>query len=255
MTRTPRGRLATFWADDRGLSIFLASLVVMVFVLPPLRPSGTAGVLLVDAVFSIMLVSGAAAVAGNRARLAAITLVALAALVVRWASWLFPVGAHEVWRGVSALAILVPLCIVILTLVLRSGPVTRHRIEGAIAVYVLLGLTWAQAYELVALGYDGAFSVPVEGDGFTGWIYYSFVTLTTMGYGDITPVHPVARSLAVLEALTGQLYPAILLARLVSLELHWNPGSMGRAGASAQASEGARGTSAVDDEKATDAPR
>jgi hypothetical protein len=51
------------------------------------------------------------------------------------------------------------------------------------------------------------------------WLYYSFVTLTTVGYGDITPVGPLARSLAILEALTGQLYPAILLARLVALEV------------------------------------
>ena len=64
----------------------------------------------------------------------------------------------------------------------------------------------------------GAFS----GSGFGGaerpdFVYFSFVTLTTVGYGDVTPVHPLARSLAVAEALTGQLYPAILLARLVSL--------------------------------------
>jgi voltage-gated potassium channel Kch len=49
--------------------------------------------------------------------------------------------------------------------------------------------------------------------------YFSIVTLTTLGYGDITPVHPFARSLAMLEALTGQLFPAILIARLVSMEL------------------------------------
>jgi hypothetical protein len=59
----------------------------------------------------------------------------------------------------------------------------------------------------------------MEGDTSRSWTYYSFVTLTTVGYGDITPVHPLARSLAVFEALTGQLYPAILLARLVSLEV------------------------------------
>jgi voltage-gated potassium channel Kch len=104
--------------------------------------------------------------------------------------------------------------------VLRSGPVTRRRIEGAIAAYVLLGVTWAQAYEMVALAHAGAFAGRVDDTGgFTGWLYYSFVTLTTVGYGDIVPVHPIARSLAVLEALTGQLYPAILLARLVSLEV------------------------------------
>jgi voltage-gated potassium channel Kch len=52
-----------------------------------------------------------------------------------------------------------------------------------------------------------------------GLAYYSFVTLTTVGYGDITPVHPVARSLAIAEALVGQLYPAILIARLVAMEI------------------------------------
>jgi hypothetical protein len=87
-----------------------------------------------------------------------------------------------------------------------------------VAAYLLLGLGWALAYELVALLDAGAFS----GTGLAGsprypFVYFSFVTLTTLGYGDVTPVHPVARSLAIAEGLTGQLYPAILLARLVSL--------------------------------------
>lgn len=60
---------------------------------------------------------------------------------------------------------------------------------------------------------------PEHTPGFIDVLYFTVVSLTTVGYGDITPVHPVARSLAVLEALTGQLYPAILLARLVSLEV------------------------------------
>ena len=51
------------------------------------------------------------------------------------------------------------------------------------------------------------------------WAYYSFVTLTTLGYGDITPVRPIARNLAITEALTGQLYLAVMLARLVAMEV------------------------------------
>jgi voltage-gated potassium channel Kch len=51
------------------------------------------------------------------------------------------------------------------------------------------------------------------------WIYFSFITLTTVGYGDITPVHPIARTLAVGEALTGQLYLAVMIARLVAMEI------------------------------------
>jgi hypothetical protein len=89
-----------------------------------------------------------------------------------------------------------------------------------VAVYLLLGLMWASAYALLYQLHPDAFAgalgaalIPQT------WIYYSFVTLTTVGYGDITPVHPVARSLAIAEALTGQLYLAITLAHLVALRV------------------------------------
>jgi len=209
---------SSFWADDRGLSIFLALLVAMI-VVPAIVPVGLLGRLLGDALVSLMLVSGAVAVADRRRTVLIVSVIAVAALLVRWASWLFPAADLAVWREVSTLATLVALCSVVLALVLRHGPITTRRIEGAIAVYLLLGFTWAQAYELVALWHAGAFAGAVDGRGSLPLTYYSFVTLTTMGYGDITPVHPLARALAVLEALTGQLYLAILLARLVSLGL------------------------------------
>jgi voltage-gated potassium channel Kch len=108
----------------------------------------------------------------------------------------------------------------VLTQVFRQGPVTFHRIQGAIAAYLLLGLAWANAYELIELARPGALRFP-DGGGPTPirLIYFSFVTLTTVGYGDITPLHPTARSLAISEALVGQLFPAILIARLVSMEI------------------------------------
>ena len=102
--------------------------------------------------------------------------------------------------------------------VLRAGTVTRHQIEGAIAAFLLLGLAWANAYEWLALHNPSAFRGLGAADAMQ-WPYYSFVTLTTVGYGDITPVSPGARSLAVSEALTGQMYVAILISRLVSLSL------------------------------------
>lgn len=213
-----RTALAGFWADERGLSIFLASLVAIILV-PALAPVGIPGRLLVDALISVMLVSGAAAVADRPRAMLVVSAIAVGALLVRWASWLRPAAGLEVWREVSTLATLVALYFVVLALVLRSGPVTTRRIEGAVAAYLLLGFAWAQAYELLALLRPGAFAGAVEGGGAPSWTYYSFVTLTTMGYGDIVPVHPLARALAVLEAMAGQLYLTILLARLVSLEL------------------------------------
>jgi len=107
--------------------------------------------------------------------------------------------------------------------VFGEGPVTGHRIRGAILVYLLLGGIWALLYQLVALTIPHAFRLPEDMAGGNIYAlqrllpYFSFITLTTTGYGDITPVHPLARTLTMLEALVGQLYPAITLARLVSL--------------------------------------
>lgn len=124
--------------------------------------------------------------------------------------------------GAAALA-LSALIAAILTQVFAAGPVNFRRIEGAIAAYLLIGIVFACLYDLVR-GFDpGAFlhhgSAPDETGAVVSYLFFSFVTLTTTGYGDIVPVHPIARSLAMLEALTGQLYLAILLARLVSLEI------------------------------------
>ena len=92
------------------------------------------------------------------------------------------------------------------------------------AVYLLVGLTWSFIYQLCDITQAGAFNLPAthhldpetRQEEFT---YFSFITLTTLGYGDITAVHPIARMFVIFEALLGQLYPATLLARLVSLEV------------------------------------
>jgi hypothetical protein len=105
------------------------------------------------------------------------------------------------------------------------GRVTWHRVQGAIALYLILGLLFAHLYGLLNVLVPEAFAnVPagLNADAvfYRGrLLYFSFVTLTTTGYGDIVPLHPIARSLATLEAVIGQLFPATLLARLVSLEL------------------------------------
>jgi Ion channel len=109
---------------------------------------------------------------------------------------------------------------VLLAQVFRAGPVNSYRVQGAIAVYLLFGAGWAHAYHLTAILHPGSFNAP-SGNMSTplDWTYFSFVTLSTLGYGDITPVHPIARVLAAGEALAGQLYLAVLIARLVAMEV------------------------------------
>ena len=116
---------------------------------------------------------------------------------------------------------------IVLSSVLRSGRVTGDKISGSICAYLLLGLGWALIYGLIAVIDPEAFAVPENMVGFEegnavgehGFIYYSFVTLTTLGYGDVTPLSSFARAFAWMEAATGQLYIAILVARLVALQI------------------------------------
>jgi len=109
--------------------------------------------------------------------------------------------------------------------VLRSRRVTGETVAGGICAYLLLGVIWACVFILLETARPGSFpaelaSVQEEGvrahGRLTDYAYFSFVTLTTLGYGDIAPLRPPARSLASLEAITGQLYLAVLIARLVA---------------------------------------
>jgi len=217
--------LRRFWSTDRSLSLLLASLVLVIFVIQPLQATGVAGRLLMALFFSFILISGVAAVAKNTLTTCVVGGVVVATLVIR---------GLRLWRGGASLTIsdtaisslfCLVLAVVVLAQVFRKGPVTWYRIQGAVAFYLLLGLAWGGAYELIELRWPDAF-VPASSatmnqnaDPTARFVYFSFVTLTTVGYGDVTAVHPFARALVTLEALMGQLFPAILLARLVSMEL------------------------------------
>lgn len=105
--------------------------------------------------------------------------------------------------------------------VLFGGVLDLNRLTGAICVYLLIGIAWAIMYALVdELTVLPAFTNLEAADidrTLNGFLYYSFVTLTTLGYGDIYPISPVARTLAYMEATIGQLYLTILVAALVGL--------------------------------------
>jgi len=104
--------------------------------------------------------------------------------------------------------------------VLFTGPIDMNKIIGAICIYLLMGLIWALSYLLIAQAMPNAFNgleqLPWY-ENFADMAYYSYVTLTTLGYGDISPVAPVARFLVYMEAIVGVFYMAILVASLVGI--------------------------------------
>ncbi len=227
MKLSPRNNLkqfAEFWWGDRGLSLLLLSLL-LIFFLSPFIESHLA-LLLVLIFFVLLLVAGTVNVVQSGFLRSVACVVAAAALVFTVLRHVSPSRVITGCWQFSALAYFSLLIVFILLQVYWEGPVTAHRVRGAIAVYLLIGITWSLIYQGIALFIPDAFSFPLsmgahpeEREYRSALTYFSFVTMTTLGYGDIVPVHPVPRIFVIFEALIGQLYPATLLARLVSLAI------------------------------------
>jgi len=108
------------------------------------------------------------------------------------------------------------------TQVMFTGVVDRNKIVGAICIYLLLGIAWALAYLIVEAFLPGSMNGLDNGvwqEKFNSLIYYSMVTLTTLGYGDITPAAPITRFLALMQAITGIFYTTVLVASLIGIRL------------------------------------
>jgi hypothetical protein len=205
------------WLRQRGMVLLLALLVLSVFVLPALIDATHAWRLTIDVVLTLALLSGILAIIDHR-RLAA-SLAALCVLVIalRAAEWVAPADLLAPLQNFSVLAAFLVLAIAVGINVFTRDVSVLERVAGAVVLYLLIGLLWANIYMLVHRLAPGSFSRPTgDAADFPEWVYFSFVTLTTVGYGDITPVARGARALATLEAFVGQLYPAIIIARFVS---------------------------------------
>ena len=213
------------WATDIALTMLLIFLLAYIFFLYPLGWVGSFRPL-TTVFFSLILITGAITASRNRIfRTLVFSWCLLSFILLLWARHLFPYQTLIFVTSCLALFFLVLLTSLILGQVLREGPTTSHRIMGAVAAYLLIGMIWSLAYYLVALWIPGAFSIQgplAQGDRESlqsQLFYFSFVTLTTIGYGDIAAVHPIVRMLVILEGVVGQLFPAILIARLVSLHV------------------------------------
>ncbi len=211
-----------FWSNESGLTGLLIFSLAYLIVLNCLSEFGF-GRLLARLFFSLIIVAGVLTTFKQRWLHGLVIVLALASLGLNWLEEIRPGGALTLLNAGVGLIYLGFLLAMVAVQVFGEGLVTGHRIRGAIVIYLLLGALWALLYQVVALTIPQAFRLP---EGMAGgdpdalerlMTYFSFITLTTTGYGDITPVHPVARTLSMLEALVGQLYPAITLARLVSL--------------------------------------
>jgi Ion channel len=220
-----RGRVKEWHEVTRepGLTVLLLLESIMIFLVVPLTAMGVLPTTVLATLFLVLVLTILAVTWHSP----------IAAIAVFIAVVLSPFGTL-LWRedpspltqwlsaGGRMLAI-AALSIVVARVVFGPGRVTLHRVQGAIVLYLNFALFFFIIYRLMEVLIPGAFNnLPHTGREYgsgAALLYFSFSTLTTLGYGDITPVHPLARSLANLEGVIGQLYPATLLARLVSLEI------------------------------------
>jgi hypothetical protein len=209
------------WSDPL-LTLLTGLLVVMLFVIAPLQALGVFVFQAFELVLAIILVVGVFVMTGSRTALAAM-MVSLLMAVVAAISRLKASSILDINLFAGAWLIMgITLACVVAPAAFGSGRVTYHHIMGAILLYLTIAITFVALFTFIGSLAPKAFSGLSLEDSpalASNLIYFSFVTLTTTGYGDIYPVHPVARSLCNLESIFGQLYPATLLARLVTLEL------------------------------------
>jgi hypothetical protein len=215
-----------YWSSQRGLAALLVSLGLLIFVFLPLETSGLLGagwMFGMDVWFAGVILAGASSLGWRRVTRGILVLgilLMLATLGLRLVARGFQARWTEAVAASASLVVLSLLVALILAQVFRDGPTPKDRLFGGVAAYLLLGLDWAEAYRLVDVLVPGSLhgvSWEPHGHNLSTFVYFSLSTLTTAGYGDIVPLTLPARSLANMESLTGQLFPAILIARLVSM--------------------------------------
>ncbi|MBX9758866.1 MAG: potassium channel family protein [Beijerinckiaceae bacterium] len=207
---------------EKLLSILAGLLAFLIFVGAPLASLGGVTFHLIGAVVILAMIGVAIILCGNLLVLlpmvAAFFMVAAAVMLRR----LEP-SAMDVYLSSAAwLALSATWTWIVARSVFAPGRVTLHRVVGAVFLYLLVAMAFASVYTIIGAQNPLAFSglrVSDTTDNAAHLIYFSMVTLTTVGYGDIVPVSAFARSFANLEATFGALYPATLIARLVSLEI------------------------------------
>lgn len=213
-----------FWSSDEGLAALLGLLVLQIFIVIPMAAVGVLNqwvLVLGDFWLSLVAISGAVALRWKKRSMVSLGILLASSFCLRWLASLISFHTRIWMDSIVSIGIESALVAMILRQVFRAGEINRHRILGAVAVYLLIGIVCGEIYHLIDLLHPEAFT---NMNGELGVarndqiLYFSFTTLTTTGYGDILPIHPMARAVANLEGLIGQLFPAILIARLVSLE-------------------------------------
>ena len=210
--------------------LYLLISLLLLFFLYPFFETMSVGVRILDIVYVFILLSGVYAINERKFIFIISLILAVTGFTSDILYYIFKITPLRVLTISAYGMFFTILTAVILDHIIRAKKVTTGIIYGSICGFLLIGINWTMLFSLVEILEPGSFLYAgahlidssnelVRRHAFSDFTYYSFVTLTTLGYGDITPASPPAKALSSLEAVTGQLYIAVLIARLVGLNI------------------------------------
>ncbi|PKB15362.1 potassium channel family protein [Flavobacterium sp. 5] len=209
-----------FWTKESGLSGMLVLLFAMHFFIIPLFSSYSAFMIIINIFWMLFLIAGIITLSRTKKRTVLLSIIPFLFVLFNWIMVFENSPFVQLADIVLTVLTFGLLIVLVLTRVFEPGPITEYRVIGSIVVYMLLAHLWSVIYSFIYQHIPGAFQItlpPFESNTLeANFMYFSYITITTTGFGEIVPLHPFARAMVQVEAIIGVLYPVILIGRLVS---------------------------------------
>ncbi len=223
-------RLSLGRAIFKSRFLFLLVFILLLIALQPLEEAIGEFEILLDLITTAILVSAIFAISQKKNHMISGVLLAVPMFVFLWAFKFYKATWLSASGSICGIAFFGFIIVIILKFIFSRDEIEGDLIAGAAVVYLLMAIIWMHAYRLIELMHPGSFTLAQSQsmDYAAPFLYYSFVTITTLGYGDIFPVTTAAKSFAILEAIIGQLYLVIMVAWLVGVHISQSMGKKHR---------------------------
>ena len=211
------GAVSPPWFKSRQLMLIVA-ILVLILVAPFLKGYVQLRLLL-DISFSVVFITAVFTVSRKKKFLVLGIVLALPMIISLWSKYFLVSDSVVIWGRIFGIVFFGFAVVHMAQFIYRAQEVTKEVVFSAVAVYLILALMWTFIYTVLELLEPGSFNIPDNKirESSQIFLYFSFVTITTLGYGDITPLTEKATSLAILEALIGQIYLVVVIAWLVGM--------------------------------------
>jgi hypothetical protein len=210
-----------FWTEDRGMTSMFILLCISNFVVIPFFSHQETIRFIVRVIWFALLVAGITTLAESKHQIRVFSIIPVLLVLVTIVRLITDNTFLNYIDFLIEISVFTLLIGMVLVKVFEQGKITVHRIVGSIVAYMLLGDLWAVMFQFLYIQLSGSLQVPeiYSSTGVPGsvFLYFSYTTLTTTGYGEIIPLHAATRTLVIIEQLIGVLYPVVLIGRLVSL--------------------------------------